>query len=224
MPRLVESLANRLLSVEEIAVANRIEWLVDHGKIKKAQSLIQDIFPKYCSVRGGIPFTLWPDDVYRPLYYLDDPPAFLKLSSFVVHCMGEHLEGLLKLFPGAHEKLALGAQSKQLKSEVLPSNLADELLEFNRLADVPAKHPSADPFLPRRLDVRSFTLREVTLLLMVMRQLSISLFALLKRQGIHFQEEWKEFKSEWIRWDRVTKLYPIVIAARQHPRKGIAEF
>jgi len=107
---------------------------------------------------------------------------------------------------------------------VLPSDLADKLLEFNKVADVPAKHPSANPFLPRRLDVRSFTLKEVTLLLMVMRQMSISLFALLKRQGIYLQEEWKEFKSEWIKWNRVTKLYPSVIAARQHPPKEIAEF
>ena len=219
MPRLVESLARRLLNVDEIAVAYRIEWLITQRKIRKAWSLLQDILPKYCRVRRGIPFTLWPDDVYRPLYYLDDPPAFLKQSSFIVHCMGEHLEGLLKLFPGAHEKLPLGAQTRLLKEKMLPSNLADELLEFNELADIPAKHPSADPFLPSRVDVRSFTLREITLLFMMMRYLSISIFALLKRRGIHFQEEWKEFKSEWIEWDRVTKLYPAVIAARQHLRR-----
>jgi len=224
MPRLVVSLANQLLSADETAVANRIEWLVDHGKTRKAKSLVQDILPKYCDVRRGIPFTLWPDDVYRPLYYLDDPQAFLTYSSFIVHCMGEHLEGLLKCFPEAHRKLALGAQTKLLEGKVLPSDLANELFEFNRVAAVPAKHPSANPLLPSRLDVRSFTLREVTLLLMVMRHLSISIFALLKRQGVQFQEEWKEFKSEWIEWDRVTKLYPIVIAARQHHPKEIAEF
>jgi len=128
------------------------------------------------------------------------------------------------LFSGAHEKLARGIQTKQLKGGVLLSNLADKMLEFNRLVDVLGKHPSADPFLPRRLDARSFTLREVTLLLMVMRQLSISLFDLLKRQGIHLQQEWKEFKSEWIKWNSATKLYPSVIAARQHPPKEIAEF
>ena len=76
-----------------------------------------------------------PDDVYRTLYYLNNSIGFLECSSFIVHCMGEHLEGLLKLFPGAHEKLALGAQTKQLKGKVLPADLADKLLEFNKVAD-----------------------------------------------------------------------------------------
>jgi len=61
-------LANLLLSVEKIALANKNELLVVHEEIRKAQSLIQNIFPKYFSVREGFPFTLWPDDVYRTLY------------------------------------------------------------------------------------------------------------------------------------------------------------
>ncbi len=224
MSRLIESWASRLLSIDEISVASRIEWLITRRKFKKAQSLIQTILPKYCDVRKGIPFTLWPDDVYRTLYYLDNPQGFLKNSSFIVHCMAAHLEGLLKWFPGANKKLALGAQTKLLKDRALPSNLVNELLEFNRLAAVPAKHPSANSFLPSRLDVRSFTLREITLLLMVMRRLSIAIFALLKQQGINFQEEWKEYKPEWTKWNQITELYPVVIAARQHPPKGISEF
>ena len=133
MSNSIMSFSDRLLSAEEIAVANRIEWLIKRKKYKKAKSLIQEIFPKYCDDRGGIPYTLWPSAIYRPLYYLNIPSFFTTTSSSTVHMMGEHLEGLLKWLPEANKKLALGAQIKLLKGKILPINLADNLLEFNNI-------------------------------------------------------------------------------------------
>lgn len=216
MPSVIKPFAIRLLSNDEIAIAKRIQWLIDRRKMKKAQSLVEEIFPKYWAIKEEIPYTLYPDFVYRSLYYLDHPKLFLTDSSYIVHKMGEHLESLLKLLPGSKSNLSLGAQSQFLKGKALPSDLAHDLLEFNSVADIPAKHSSANTSLPSRLDVRSFTLEEITLLLMVMRRLSISLFAILKNQGINLREGWKAYDPDWAKWNRLSELYPAVIAAREH--------
>lgn len=88
--------------------------------------------------------TLWPDDVYRPLYYLDNPEPYISLTRFMISMMGAHLEGLLNQLIGSENNLPLGAKIHFLVSKnKISEDLSFQLFEFNNTY-IRAKHPSAE--------------------------------------------------------------------------------
>jgi hypothetical protein len=112
--------------------------------------------------------------------------------------MGNHLEGLLAHLLGLRNR-PLGNLSNYL-SRINRTELASYLLKFNEVY-VRAKHMTGDPFLPARLDQRTFSARETVYCLFITRHLSIKLFSLLKEAGKPLSEEWKPIDPKWFAWD-----------------------
>lgn len=76
--------------------------------------------------------------------------------------------------------------------------LADQLLIYNKVANVPAKHMTAF-FQPHsRIDERTFNCLDASLAFMVMRKLSIELFKILQLRGIGLPQGWREFDDNWL--------------------------
>ena len=87
-------------------------------------------------------------------------------------------------------------------SGILSPKLAEELLKFNALINVPSKHFGA--YVPTRwLDERTFSVLEVSSALVIMRRLSIQLFAILNMNGVVLPSAWPELKDEWLSWSRL---------------------
>ncbi len=200
---LILGLARKMLTQDELDLAGRLYWLLESGLMKEAWALIRDIFPVYWRDGNGASYTLDPDPVYRSLYYLDDPYGYMQHTRSALALMGSHLEGLLEIIPGSPSSQSLGRMVYYLRSKgLLPANLAQELMEFNSVAYIRAKHLASDPFLPERLDIRTFSPWEAVLCLIMMRNFSIRLFQILESRGVNLPEKWKEFKREWLTWDR----------------------
>ncbi|MBI2185134.1 MAG: hypothetical protein HYU39_09275 [Thaumarchaeota archaeon] len=134
-----------------MVLVDRLCWLIENEKKNQAWTLLEDIFPVYWKERNGIPYTLWPVIVYRALYYLDWPNLYARDTRYSLWLMGAHLEGLMHVMPGCVVGRPLGYMVKNLKNKnELPDDLTADLLEFNRVANIPAKHLAADAFLPKR--------------------------------------------------------------------------
>jgi hypothetical protein len=205
MRKQIFHLAESILSENEIALANRLYYLIRRRRITKAWTLLEQVLPKFWKEEKGILRTLWPDSVYRTLYYLDEPIDFVRNPRHMIVLMGNHLEGLLEHLMDIHGSPLGGlitAFSKTRDARLTPS-----LREFNKIY-VRAKHPSADPFLEKRLDRRTFSTREAIFCLIIMRHLSIQLFDLLRENGKPLEEEWKPIDSEWLSWDREEPISP----------------
>jgi hypothetical protein len=85
-----------------------------------------------------------------------------------------------------------------LEEGILSKVFADQLLRFNRLVNVPAKHMTAF-FQPHsRIDERTFSCFDASLAFIVMRKLSIELFKILQKKGIRLPQGWREFDDSWL--------------------------
>ena len=56
--------------------------------------------------------------------------------------------------------------------------------------------------MKKRLHVRTFSVQEAALAFVMMRNLSIQLFEVLETRGVILPHGWKDFKEEWLAWDR----------------------
>jgi hypothetical protein len=94
------------------------------------------------------------------------------------------------------------------KQGVLSEELATRLLAFNKTVNAPSKHFNAH-FLPSALDERTFSVPEAAYAFMMMRKLSIPLFALLEEKGIEMKADWPPFDPGWQDWS------PLISERRQ---------
>ena len=169
--------------------------------------LVSEILPTYCEKRGESSYTLEPDPIYRPLYYLHmyaNTRHFKENTRIFLINASSHLEGCLlwltKTPPRYRSpskpfgRLVIGL----LEEGILSKELADQLLRFNKLVNVPAKHMTAF-FQPHsRIDKRTFTCSDASLVFMAMRKLSIELFKILQKRGIGLPQGWREFDDNWL--------------------------
>jgi hypothetical protein len=81
-------------------------------------------------------------------------------------------------------------------------SLADRLSRFNKVANIPSKHFSAQLAERSNLDERTFSIHETALAFAMMRQMSIELFELLDSKGKKLPTEWKQFRDAWLIWDK----------------------
>jgi len=211
----ISRLTDSLLTDKEITLAKRLNYLIRTKRMKQAWALLEQVLPKYWKEERGILRTLSPDSVYRPIYYLNEPYEFVRNPRHMIVLMGNHLGGLLEHLMDLHGP-PLGGLTNAL-SKTKPSKLTSLLLEFNSIY-VRAKHPSADPFLQKRLDRRTFPTREAIFCLIMMRHLSMKLFDLLRENGKPLAEGWKQIDSEWLSWNREEPISPArgVIPLREH--------
>jgi len=215
MRKQISHLTQSILSENEIALANRLYYLIKQRKMTKSWALLEQILPKFWREEKNSLRTLWPDGVYRTLYYLDEPYDFVRNPRHMIVLMGNHLEGLLEHLMDIHGRPLGGLITAFSKTG--DSRLTTSLREFNKIY-VRAKHPSADPFLEKRLDRRTFSTREAIFCLIIMRHLSIQLFDLLRENGKPLEEGWKPIDPEWLSWDREEPISPArgVISLREH--------
>ncbi len=198
MQNQIEALVNSLLDKDEIAVAERLDFLIENDNMFKAWALLEQIFPVFWIVEGNYLYTRNPVFVYRTIYYLNHPHEFFRSPRYMIFMMGNHLEGLLAYLLNLRNR-PLGDLSHYLV-KINQSELSEHLLEFNNIYRR-TKHMSGDPFLPTRLDERTFSTREAIYCLFITRSLSIRLFDLLKKAGKPMSEEWKEIDPQWSNWD-----------------------
>lgn len=198
MQNQVKTLVNSLLDKDEIAVAERLYFLIANDEKWKAWALLEQILPVFWIIEGKFIHTRAPVFVYRTLYYLNIPPEFVRSPRHMILMMGNHLEGLLVYLLNLHNR-PLGNLSHYL-SKINQTELSDYILRFNIIYRR-TKHMSGDPFLKTRLDQRTFTAQDAIYCLFVTRNLSIRLFDLLKKQGKALSEEWKPIDPQWFTWD-----------------------
>lgn len=207
----IERLAHEILDERELRLASHLSMLLSNSRWD-AGSLIEDILPVYCEKRGDSLYTLDPDSIYRPLYYLHLYGKVMNLmrefTRFFVAMTGAHLEASLFLL--ANTRLGSKSDSKTFgrivsrleKEEILSSELASQLSKFNETVNVPAKHFNAFYVPHSRLDKRTFSIADAALDFIMMRKLSMRLFELVKFEGVDLSPHWKEFREEWLSWNR----------------------
>lgn len=199
-------LAQETLDNNEFALAQFLSELLADSRCKFVSVLVEEILPVYYEKRGESSFTLQPDPIYRPLYYIHSYSAmrhFERFSRGFVAMTGAHIEGCLLWLTKKPPQFR--APSKPFgnlvwmlfKENVLPETLTDRLLKFNNIANVPAKHFGAFRS-PRSIDERTFSIFEAALDFVIMRNLSIQLFDLLQSKGVALPHVWKKFDPEWL--------------------------
>lgn len=178
-PQITE-LSKALLDEKEIAVAERLDFLIKNNEMWKAWALLEQILPVFWIVEGEYLHSRAPVFVYRTIYYLNHPQEFVRSPRYMIFMMGNHLEGLLVYLLDLHNR-PLGSLSQYLP-KINQKELSVSLLKFNNIYRR-TKHMSGDPFLETRLNKRTFSAREAIFCLMVTRSLSIKLFDLAKKAG-----------------------------------------
>jgi hypothetical protein len=208
------------LNDDELALAARLEYLVKNDKIREAQSLLGEVFPRYWKDEST---SLYPVSIYRTIYYLHLASDYVDDTRHLIENMGQHLEGLLNQMvrkKGKSVKMELGRKIEMFRTE-LGDTLRRGLYDFDDAIHNVAKHPDDDPQLPVRFDVRRFSTKETLLSLTITRHFSIQLFLVLDKNGIQLPQSWPQFNSEWLSWDRVTALPPPVLSrAERVPSHG----
>ena len=200
----IEVLAGEMLDERELQLASHLSESLSDPKCDAA-SLVEDIVPVYSDESGK--HTLDPDPIYRPFMYLHDYPDskdFAKNTRIFILNACWHIEGCLAwLTPSPPRfrgpKGPFGKLVDTLKQEeVIPLQLADQLMKFNKAVYVPAHHPSS-LYTPKSLtDERTFSIHDAALAFVMMRKLSMQLFQLLESKGINLPHKWKNFGNEWL--------------------------
>jgi len=205
----IEQFALDILNQKELQLANHLYFLLSDDKWD-AGPLVGEILPVYWEKVGDRAQNCHPVNIYRPLNYIhvwSDRGEFKDSTRAYMDVISGHIEGclqnLLKLpTQGRAMSRAFGPAVAQLKKQkILPVELAEQLWRFNNVINVPAKHFGA--YAPTNwLDERTFSGLETVCAIIIMRKLSMQLFALLKANGVHLSQEWPEFKDEWLSWIR----------------------
>jgi len=204
----IERLALDLLDQRELQLANHLSILLGDDKWD-AGPLVEEILPVYWEKVGDKFQNLHPGNIYRPLNYIhvwSSSGEFKNSTRAYMDVISGHLEGCLQnlMTPSEHRAMSrtFGPMVAQLKKMgILSAELADHLWKFNAVINVPAKHFGA--YAPtRRLDERTFSVIETVYAIVIMRKLSMQLFALLKANDVSLPHGWPEFKDEWLSWFR----------------------
>ena len=198
----IEQLAFDLLSHDELKLVGRLLVLDSNGN---AGPLIENILPIYWVKVDDICENHEPTNIYRPLYYVHKysrEGGFKNNTRTLMNSTSNHIEGCLQYLLGLPAQSrsmsgAFGPAVAKLKEQrVLSSVLANSLKRFNDVINVPAKHFGA--YAPtRRLDERTFSDKETVCAIIIMRNLSVQLFALLKTHHVSLPEDWPQFDTNW---------------------------
>jgi hypothetical protein len=199
--------ALELLEKKEFDLALYLSELLCNPNCVYVRVLISEILPTFGEKRGESYYTLQPDPIYRPLYYLQmhsNPSYFKDNTRVFLTNVSAHLEGCLfwlTKIPSEFEcptKPFGGLVELLLKKGVLSEELAISLKEFNRLFNIPSKHFKAFYKSHSRLDERTFSCYDAAVAFMAMRKLSIELFKLLTERGVNLPHGWREFDDKWL--------------------------
>lgn len=203
----IEEFAREFLDKKELELAAYLSRLLRNPNCIYAGVLVSEILPTYSEKRGESSYTLEPDPIYRPLYYLHmyaNTRHFKEHTRIFLNNASSHLEGCLLWLTKTPPRYRSSSKPfgpliiGLLEEGILSKELADQLLRFNRLVNVPAKHMTAF-FQPHsRIDERTFSCFDASLAFMAMRKLSIELFKMLQIRGICLPQGWREFDDNWL--------------------------
>ena len=200
----IEQLAVELLDEREWLLVKRLALILDDDAYD-AGSLIVEIIPIYKERVGDREQTLFPDNIYRPLYYIhgwSTTGYFRDSTRAYMMVISGHLEGCL-MYLTSSPPSQYGVPSKPFgrlvgplkASGILSAELAAQLWKFNAAVNVPSKHFST--YTPTHwVNERTFSVLETTCALVMMRKLSMKLFAILKSKGVALPQGWPEFKNQ----------------------------
>jgi hypothetical protein len=203
----IDEFAREFLDKKELELSEYLSRLLENPKYVYAVVLVTEILPTFSEEHDGYSRTLEPDPIYRPFYYLQmyaNSQHFKENTRiFLINASG-HIEGCLlwltrtpPRFRGSSVPFG-GLVHELLKEGILSGELAQQLLRFNSLFNVPAKHMTAY-FQPHsRLDERTFSCLDASSGFMIMRKLSIELFKILEARGVRLPHGWKEFDDNWL--------------------------
>jgi hypothetical protein len=203
----IEEFARDILDEKELELALYLSKLLANPNNFIVGILVSKILPTYSEKRGDSSYTLDPDPIYRPLYYVHgyaNTRHFKDNTRIFLDMTAAHLEGCLLWLTRTPPKFRsapkpFGPLVLQLLHEgLLPRELADELLRFNKIVNVPAKHMTSFYKPHSRIDERTFSCLDASLAFMAMRKLSIELFKILCSRGINLPSSWKEFDEQWL--------------------------
>ena len=161
----IEQLAVGLLDEREWQLAKRLALILDDDAYD-ANSLIEEIIPIYWERVGDRERTLFPDNIYRPLYYIHGWSGnrnFRDSTRAYMLVISGHIEGCL-MYLTSSPPSQYGVPSRPFgrlihplkKSGILSSALADQLWKFSAAINVSSKHFGA--YIPTHgLNERSFS-------------------------------------------------------------------
>jgi hypothetical protein len=203
----IEEFALGFLDKKELELADYLSRILGNPKCVYAGLLVSEIIPTYCEKRGESYYTLKPDPIYRPSYYLfayANGRHFKENTRIFLDMAGAHLEGCLLWLTETPPEFRSPSKSfgplvyELLREGILSGELADKLLRYNSVANVPAKHLGAFLRPNSRINERTFSCLEASLAFMSMRKLSIELFKTLEARGVNLPQGWKEFDDDWL--------------------------
>jgi hypothetical protein len=199
-------LAQRVLDKDEYSLALYLSELLEDTKCNFVYLLMEDILPKYYEKKEGT-YTLAPDAIYRPLYYVHmdcGSTNFAEITRHFIALSAAHIEGCLywltkEAIEFGSPDLPFGGLVKRLfKENILPEKLVIDLFEYNHLANIPAKHFTASKRIQSNIYERTFSICDACLNFMITRSLSIQLFSILNSNRVKLPSKWKEFDNEWL--------------------------
>jgi hypothetical protein len=203
----IEEFAKAFLDKKELELAEYLSRLLRNPNCIYVSVLVSEILPTYSEERGESSYTLEPDPIYRPLYYLHMyayTRHFKENTRIFLINASSHLEGCLLWLTKTPPRYRSPSKpfgrlvNGLLEEGILSEELADPLLRFNRLVNVPAKHMTAFYKPHSRIEERTFSCFDASLAFMAMRKLSIELFKILYIRGIHLPQGWREFDDNWL--------------------------
>jgi hypothetical protein len=217
----METLATELLGPKERLLVEHLSKVFPDNTVDTG-ALILEIIPKYWKREGERVLTLEPDGVYRPFLYIHSYGGradFPDVTRTFIENVSVHLEGCLQQLTPRPPKsrgptVPFGQLIKLLEGDgVLSEELAHHLWLFNACFNVPSKHPQTY-VVTRRVDRRTFSVADAALAFVLMRQLSLSLFDLMKKKAVVLPQEWPPFDEKWLTYvpsveDHITPLSPL---------------
>lgn len=204
----IERFAVEIFDQKELQLSRHLAFLLEDDSCDSS-SLVEEMIPIYWEGVGDRKRTLFPDNIYRPLYYIhvwSSTCNFRDSTRAYMMVISGHLEGCLMYLTSSPPSQygvpsqPFGRLVRPLKaSGILSAELADQLWKFNAAINVPSKHFGT--YVPTHwLDERTFSVFETTCALVLMRKLSMKLFEILKVNGVILPHGWPEFKDEWLSW------------------------
>jgi uncharacterized protein YktA (UPF0223 family) len=191
----------------ELSLANHLTELLKDNKWDSG-SFILSIIPIFWEdIEQRYRQTIEPDPIYRPLYYVHSyggTANFENITRIFIISICSHLEGCLVYLTPSPPKYRMPSRpfgtlvEKLWDQKVLSDDLADKLRRFNNSFNIPSKHFNARFRSRSRLDERTFSIYEAALAFVMMRNLSIQLFRLLKKRGVNISAQWPEFNEDWL--------------------------
>ena len=208
MPSDIATLARRMLDEQELLLAAHLTFILEDDSLD-AGRFVEAIIPVYWETVGNHQQTLDPDPIFRPLYYVEGYAGthdFGRFTRIFIDVASAHIEGCLKwLTPSPPQHRGgyglFGELVVRLRDPgILDASLAENLLFFNKIVNVPSKHFGALFTEHSRLDERTFSIEDAAFSLIMTRKLSIQLFDLLVARGVPLKHHWPPFRPEWLTW------------------------